>query len=320
VAAAPERKLDSASLNAAAADHGGEVYAAAEQNSQARAEAAKLAAVEPETSDPSQLYKQYARSHEGTKVAAAPERKLDSASLNAAAADHGGEVYAAAEQNSKARAGAAKLSAQLEQAEAISTAENINSARSGSGKLHDQLAAAEATASVSADAQAIPAMQQDAAVQRLQQAAEANMPPGFDPVAVRAQINSLQQTQGRQSHFSFDQLKAQLRRDLGTPAGYALDARALHSNILHQGLTLSAAKEPEVLYSLQRDPAKTVIVMCGLTISPAETMHLIRDLLLPNLPVSTCMKNEISREIIISPTVGDIQRIRDMMVRAVTVR
>ena len=87
-----------------------------------------------------------------------------------------------------------------------------------------------------------------------------------------------------------------------------------------QGLTLSAAKEPEVLYSLQRDPAKTVIVMCGLTISPAETMHLIRDLLLPNLPVSTRMKNEISREIIISPTISDIQRIRDMMVRAVTVR
>eukprot|EP00656_Telonema_subtile_P012335 TRINITY_DN16201_c0_g1_i1.p1 TRINITY_DN16201_c0_g1~~TRINITY_DN16201_c0_g1_i1.p1 ORF type:complete len:161 (+),score=61.96 TRINITY_DN16201_c0_g1_i1:141-623(+) len=116
---------------------------------------------------------------------------------------------------------------------------------------------------------------------------------------------------------TFDQQLAGLQERKGSPST-VLNPSELHMSILHEGLTLAPDKEAMVILALQQQPAKTIIVMCGLPISAAHTLRVVRGLVIPNLKISTQLKMEINREIVVNPAAADVQQIRDRLVAAVT--
>eukprot|EP00658_Telonema_sp_P-2_P019196 TRINITY_DN17545_c0_g1_i1.p1 TRINITY_DN17545_c0_g1~~TRINITY_DN17545_c0_g1_i1.p1 ORF type:complete len:308 (+),score=87.86 TRINITY_DN17545_c0_g1_i1:209-1132(+) len=284
VAPAPERDfVSSDELNAAAAEHGGEVFDQ-NKNQEARDAAADLAS--GDSNDPSAMYRNYARSHKGTGVAPAPGRDLSSSDLDAAAAVHGGEVF----------------SDQVSAVDADEAAKVVLSPRANTPALHSMPAGVKAAFYVHMSPT------QRAELEDAMSAEERSAMMGVMSPSQKSELSSQNRVAYRQQ---LEILRSYRSQSNPSPT-------QLQSLLLSEGLALAPEQEPKVLASLKKDPAKTIIVVAGLPVAPAQTIRTIRRLILPNLEISTKLKLELQREIVLNPSAYDVGLLRDRLVEAVT--
>jgi len=101
-----------------------------------------------------------------------------------------------------------------------------------------------------------------------------------------------------------------LRPHLNTP-------EQMHEHVLEQGLTVTDAAKFNLIEMLGERPEETVIATCALPIGAEETARILKQDILPNLPISSTAKVYLLRNITVGRvTAYDVARTRDKILSA----